>query len=54
MENGWEVWLKFDDAVMASGVPMPFLGDPSLDTGIALRADRGDYIGLIEVLATVK
>ena len=54
VENGWSIWLKFDDVVVAAGEPMPLLGAPSLDTGAALRADRGEYLGLIEVIARVR
>ena len=54
MDDGWNVWLKFDEATVAAGVPMPFLGHPDTDTGDALKADRGDYIGLLEIVARIK
>ena len=51
--DGWEVWLKFDDAVVAAAIPMAVSGPPNL-TGGALRADHGKYLGLIEIIARVK
>ena len=54
MKDGWSIWLKWDDVAVAAAVPIPRLGAPSLDTGNALRADEGAYLGLIEVNARVK
>jgi hypothetical protein len=55
MKDGWSVWLKFDDAAVAAALPVPVLETPpGLDTGIALRADQGEYMAIIEVVARVK
>ena len=54
MEDGWSIWLKFDDVVVAAAEPVPLLGAPSLGTGNALRADQGAHLGLIEINARVK
>lgn len=54
-KDGWSVWLKFDEVAVAAALPVPVLGTPpSLDTGNALRADQGEYLGLIEINARVK
>ena len=55
MKDGWSIWLKFQEAADAAGLPVPVLGTtPGPDTGKALRADRGQYLGLIEINARVK
>jgi cyclopropane fatty-acyl-phospholipid synthase-like methyltransferase len=54
MKDGWSIWLKFDDVVVAAAEPMPLLGAPTLDNGNALRADQGEYLGLIETIARVR
>jgi hypothetical protein len=54
MQDGWRIWLKFDDVVMAAGIPMPLLGIPGHDTGNALKADQGEYLAIAEVVARVK
>ncbi len=53
MKDGWEVWLRFDDAVVAAAIPMAVHGPPNL-TGNALRADHGEYLALVEIIARVK
>ena len=55
MEDGWSVWLKFDEAAVAAALPVPVLETlPGMDTGNALRADQGEYLALVEVVARVK
>jgi len=54
MKDGWSVWLKFDDVVAAAAEPMPLLGPPPPGNGDALRADQGEYLGIVEINARVK
>ena len=55
MKDGWSIWLKFQEAADAASLPVPVLGTtPGPDTGKALRSDRGQYLGLIEINARVK
>ncbi len=55
MDDRWDVWLKFDDAAVAAALPVPVLGvAPGAETGDALRADRGSYLGIVEVTARVR
>jgi hypothetical protein len=54
MKDGWSIWLKFEEIAVAAAEPAPLLGPPSLNNGNALRADQGEYLGLIEIIARVK
>ena len=54
MQDGWKVWLKFEEAVLAADVPMPLLGKPSQDSRKALEADQGEYLAMVEVVARVE
>ncbi len=54
MKDGWSIWLKFDEVAVAAAEPMPLLGPPDQNTGNALRADRGEYLGIIEINARVR
>lgn len=54
MQDGWGIWLKFEEVVLAAGVPMPLLGAPGPGTRNALQADQGEYLAIVEVVARVK